>query len=71
MESFKDKETFNDKETFSEKESLTYEESILKVRGGENPTDPTALSRAILKVLSKNSYVVVKSVGPRALNITM
>jgi hypothetical protein len=50
----------------------------LKVRGGEGtpdnpkkPTDPVALSRAVLHVLADSDYVRILSVGPKALNITM
>lgn len=51
----------------------------LRVRGGEidpndpskKPTDPNALSRAILHVLGKSEYVRVLSVGPKALYIVM
>ena len=53
----------------------------LRVRGGDfdperpdkKPTDPVALSRAILHVLAKNDngYVRVLSVGPKALVIVM
>ena len=51
----------------------------LKVRGGDfnpdmperKPTDPVALSRAILHVLGKNEYVRILSVGPKALTIAM
>ena len=51
----------------------------LRVRGGDvdplrpdkKPTDPVALSRAVLHVLGKNEYVRILSVGPKALNITM
>ena len=51
----------------------------LRVRGGDfnpetpekKPTDPVALSRAILHVLGDNEYVRILSVGPKALNIVM
>ena len=51
----------------------------LRVRGGDfnpdqpnkKPTDPVALSRAILHVLGQNEFVRILSVGPKALNITM
>jgi hypothetical protein len=53
--------------------------NTLRVRGGDydpekpekKPTDPVALSRAILHVLGKNEYVRILSVGPKALSIVM
>jgi hypothetical protein len=53
--------------------------NTLRVRGAladpekpdRKPTDPVALSRAILHVLGKNEYVRILSVGPNALAITM
>ena len=51
----------------------------LKVRGGvfnpekpdKKPTDPVALSRAILHVLGKYDHVKVLSVGPNSMAIVM
>lgn len=62
-----------------EKFVLANDNFTLKVRGGDfdpenpdkKPTDPVALSRAILHVLGKNEYVRIISVGPKALNIVM
>lgn len=62
-----------------EKFVLSNDPYTLKVRGGDydpehpekKPTDPMALSRAILHVLGKNEYVRIISVGPKALNIVM
>lgn len=50
--------------------------TVLKVRGGgvelnKKPTDPVALSRAILHVLADHEHVRILSVGPKALEITM
>ncbi len=45
--------------------------SVESANGNKQPTDPFALSRAILHVLSKSEYVRILSVGPNALNITM
>ena len=53
--------------------------NTLRVRGGvfdpekpdKKPTDPVALSRAILHVLGKSEYVRILSVGPNALAIVM
>jgi stage V sporulation protein SpoVS len=52
--------------------------TVLRVRGASNehsqdkkPTDPVALSRAILHVLAEHEHVRVLSVGPKALEITM
>jgi stage V sporulation protein SpoVS len=76
----------NEKLVLVENSSATDERFIfpgdpntLKVRGGDfdperpdkKPTDPVALSRAILHVLGKNEYVRILSVGPKALNIAM
>ena len=53
--------------------------NTLRVRGAllesdgnsKKPTDPVALSRAILHILGKSEYVRILSVGPNALSITM
>lgn len=68
----------NEKEN-EEKFVFSNDPYTLKVRGGElnpdkpdkKPTDPVALSRAILHVLGKSEYVRIISVGPIALNIVM
>lgn len=41
----------------------------LRVKGGDNPTDPTGLSLSIIHVLSQNqnAFVNLESVGPKAL----
>ena len=79
-------DTNNEKEILIENNSEVNEKFIfaddaftLRVRGGvydpekpsKKPTDPVALSRAILHVLRKNEYVKVESVGPNALVIAM
>ena len=45
----------------------------IRVRGGDNPTDPVGLSRSILHVLNENpdGFVNVKSVGANALSIVI
>ena len=53
--------------------------NTLRVRGAllesdgnsKKPTDPVALSRAILHILGKSEYVRILSVGPNALSIAM
>lgn len=65
----------------SDDEKFTFADDpyTLRVRGGEvnpdfpdkKPTDPVALSRAILHVISEHEYVRILSVGPIALNIVM
>ena len=55
------------------------DEFTLKVRGGDidplrpdkKPTDPVALSRAIIHVLIESAYVRILTVGPKAQVIAM
>jgi|LakMenE18May11ns_1017448.scaffolds.fasta_scaffold9954144_3 stage V sporulation protein SpoVS len=61
-----------------EKFILSTDPTVLRVRGSGNdsasskkPTDPVALSRAILHVLSQHDHVRILSVGPKAFEITM
>lgn len=68
----------NDNNT-DEKFIFSDDPNTLRVRGAafnedqpdRKPTDPVALSRAILHILGKSEYVRVLSVGPNALSITM
>ena len=57
----------------SEQEMNSMDEYTIRVRGGEVPTDATNLSLSILHVLRKNphGFVVLLSVGPKALNSVM
>lgn len=54
-----------------EQEGTKYDPCSLRVKGGENPTDPVALSRSILHVLSTHDHVSLFSVGPKAHDISM
>jgi stage V sporulation protein SpoVS len=44
---------------------------VLKVKGGNNPTDPVGLSRSILHVLKENEHVELLTVGDPAFKIAM
>lgn len=69
-----DNHSMNDTVTgISETISAKEQAFTLRVRGGDNPTDPVGLSRSILHVLNENpdGFVNIKSVGANALGIVI